>query len=635
MLDQFWISRDGTIVSQSEKSAHVVDLTVAFSIDERTELPFLSKNLSKLQFTERSRLARVGLEVSMTSQPVIRGNTIHVRCEAFAIDPSFPTFRYFRNLLREGTAVGRLFYAPESEKLTSNEIWDAVKDNRIKLPNTVSIDRFGKVYFTPHRVRYLLPPNLPERELAYLISGDRPRSYLDKVQIREAVKNLSLPPGGGILSSCSMYLPEHYVVLRRSEDKFGIHTGAVLLDPGKTFGTNIMLEIYNASDQFVLNPVVAIDIYRAGSMERVDEKTMRSRRETMYFNLHQVYERMETGSHNVLAKPSTADNISVRWESPWSENESIVLPFSLDEPRKSPGEEENLHPATTVSSALKKKPEDADTLVLNFFPNLSEHIEILGRSEKHKLRRLVFKKASRTHNFFLPNSAHAQMETYEKLGIEVYWYNEEMGDLFRHVYKKSCGFFVRDEKAHRFQATTLLAFYGSGVTLSKAETTSIENLLNSLIGFFGSSIGILTGGGPGVMEVATTAARKSHCLTGACFLELEAQEDILEVDYFNSFQETNRHNRQKWFEVADFCIFNIGGVGTLEEAGIELCNLKLGIRPRTPLVFYNDAYWQELKNQILHMVETGRTPSWIPDYLLFTSDPEDVVDFYREKLQLL
>ncbi len=107
------------------------------------------------------------------------------------------------------------------------------------------------------------------------------------------------------------------------------------------------------------------------------------------------------------------------------------------------------------------------------------------------------------------------------------------------------------------------------------------------------------------------------------------------MDFFNTFQETARHYRQKWFEVADFCVFNVGGVGTLEEVGIELCNLKLGIRPRTPYVFYNSAYWTDLRRQLTEMVKSKRTPAWMLDYMLFTDDPDEVVAFYRKTLQVL
>jgi predicted Rossmann-fold nucleotide-binding protein len=137
------------------------------------------------------------------------------------------------------------------------------------------------------------------------------------------------------------------------------------------------------------------------------------------------------------------------------------------------------------------------------------------------------------------------------------------------------------------------------------------------------------------MRLATDQARNKGALTGACFLELEAQPPELGVDFFNTFQESSRHFRQKWFEVADFCIFNVGGVGTLEEIGIELCNLKLGIRPRVPFVFFNAKFFADLRRQIRHMIRTKRAPAWMAEYMLFTDDPDEVVAYYRRKLQVL
>jgi predicted Rossmann-fold nucleotide-binding protein len=87
--------------------------------------------------------------------------------------------------------------------------------------------------------------------------------------------------------------------------------------------------------------------------------------------------------------------------------------------------------------------------------------------------------------------------------------------------------------------------------------------------------------------------------------------------------------------VCDFCIFNVGGVGTLEEIGIELCNLKLGIRPRVPYVFFNSKYWNDLRRQVREMIRTGRSPAWMADYILFSDSPDEVVEFYRRKLQVL
>ena len=73
----------------------------------------------------------------------------------------------------------------------------------------------------------------------------------------------------------------------------------------------------------------------------------------------------------------------------------------------------------------------------------------------------------------------------------------------------------------------------------------------------------------------------------------------------------------------------------MEEIGIELCNLKLGIRPRVPYVFFHPKYFKNLKSQFRLMVEKERVPAWIEDYLLFSGDPAEIIDFYRKTLQIL
>lgn len=73
----------------------------------------------------------------------------------------------------------------------------------------------------------------------------------------------------------------------------------------------------------------------------------------------------------------------------------------------------------------------------------------------------------------------------------------------------------------------------------------------------------------------------------------------------------------------------------MEEIGIELCNLKLGIRPRVPYVFFHPNYFSDLKAQLDRLAAEGRMPAWIEDYLLFSGDPETIIDFYRKTLRVL
>jgi len=634
--EQFWTSQDGQVLLVKNKDEKNVTLTLAFWPRNPAEFEFMKSRLGDLKFTERSSLARIGIEMQIHGGLEVDGNRLVMRVDAFAFDMSFPNSGYWKKLIRPGMPIGRLFHAPSGARLSSDEIWTAIRENRLKLPNTISIDSQGSVFLTPHQVSYTLNPRLQRINFELIVSGAAGRSFLDKVQVRHDASPLAIPPHSGILTSCSMYLKEHYVVLNQGAGNFGIHTSAVLLDPVKTFGTNIMLEIYNKGDHPVVNPMVSVEIFRAPEATDPEFNSLSRRRQRLLGAATELYENLDERPPRDASEARPKTTISVKGQSATMENRSICLKAgTAEDVKKLYAENGGACGHRTMIQALDAAPKDADTLVLDFFPDLLEHIELLTRVADVKLRRIIFRKASRTHGYFLSSNAHARLDTFDAINLQVYWYDELTKDLYLHVYKKEHGFFVREEMGRKFQEATILAFYGSSVGLEETDVDRISGLVEKLAAFIGPNLGIMTGGGGGVMRLATDLARSKGALTGACFLELEAQPPELGVDFFNTFQEASRHFRQKWFEVCDFCIFNVGGVGTLEEIGIELCNLKLGIRPRVPYVFFNSEYWSDLKRQVREMIRTGRAPAWMEDYILFADDPAEVVAFYRRKLQVL
>jgi predicted Rossmann-fold nucleotide-binding protein len=634
--EQFWTSQDGQILTVKNKDERTVTLLLAFWPRNPTEFDFMKSMIGELKFTERSSLARIGIEMQTQGGLEVDGNRLVQTVEAFVYDMSFPNSGYWKKLLRSGVPIGRLFHAPVGAKLTSDEIWTAIRENRLKLPDTISIDSQGSVFLTPHQVSYTLNPRLQRINFELIVSGTAGRSFLDKVQLRHDAKPLTIQPRSGLLTSCSMYLKEHYVVLNQGAGNFGIHTSAVLLDPVKTFGTNIMLEIYNTGDHPVVNPMVSVEIFRAPEARDPEFNSLARRRQKLLGAAAEIYTNLDEKPPKDTGEARPRTGISVKGQSSTMENRSICLKGgSAEDVKKLYAENGGACGHRTMIQAMDFAPKDADTLVVDYFPDLLEHIELLTRIADVKLKRIIFRKASRTHGYFLSSNAHARLDTFDAINVPVYWYDELTKQLYLHTYKKEHGFFLREEMGRKFQEATILAFYGSAVGLDKADVHRISGLVEQLSAFIGPNLGVLTGGGGGVMRVATDQARSNGALTGACFLELEAQPPELGVDFFNTFQEASRHFRQKWFEVADFCIFNVGGVGTLEEIGIELCNLKLGIRPRVPYVFFNAKYWSDLKRQVREMIRSGRAPAWMADYILFSDNPAEVVEFYRKKLQVL
>jgi predicted Rossmann-fold nucleotide-binding protein len=140
------------------------------------------------------------------------------------------------------------------------------------------------------------------------------------------------------------------------------------------------------------------------------------------------------------------------------------------------------------------------------------------------------------------------------------------------------------------------------------------------------------------MEQANRLARRRGILSGANFLEITDQSMTTDVDFCQMFQSTCRHSRQKWFEIASFPIFNVGGLGSLEELGITLCNMKLSIIEPVPVILFDTenggSFWHGAREQVVEMVRQGRAPAWAADSIVITSDPEAVIRTYRERLQL-
>ena len=76
--DQFWTSLDGQILTVKSKDDRTVALTLAFWPRHPAELDYLKEHLADLHFTERSSLARIGIEMLIHGKPVLAGNQIQL-----------------------------------------------------------------------------------------------------------------------------------------------------------------------------------------------------------------------------------------------------------------------------------------------------------------------------------------------------------------------------------------------------------------------------------------------------------------------------------------------------------------------------------------------------------------------------
>lgn len=632
----------------------------ALVVDARFVLPAHFRSLvrgreSELVFAARSRLARLGINITPLDEPRFNGRHCDLRLSTVAAIRAYGMAEHLERLAVPGLRVGRLVFCPRDRRLGSNAIHQLIRDNEIQVPAGFSLDANGYLILRPQQQIFRFSHQLTPQEVSAIVNHADGKDLLNRIQVRERVDNIELPPNDGLVTACSMFLHRHYVVLQNLDDSLGFHLQATVLDPISTRGTNIYLEFINRSGQLIVNPTVAATVHEAIRLEperrywhggpSVGDREGASECQC----LAQVFDRLEgsaapghpvqrlmaattrpqdllTGAEpeHLWGRPSIpSDPAAQTWPNgPWHRDGPQAEAASRDGPR-----------------ILAELPDGAGaTLLLGYFPDLIEHTQICAAALRGKVARIVFRRASFEHGVFLSDRDHGRLADYAGLGLEVFWCNEARGHVVRHVFRGLRGYFTAPDKVERFRSALVFAIYGSIKPLSEPEIACTQRLIENLCGLFGSHIGILTGGGPGAMLQVTNTAHRLGLMVGSSFIETEDQEPNKSADFYQTFQARSRQSRQRWFEIASFHIFLVGGVGTLEEIGLTLTDMKLGVIEASPVVFLDssggDFYWEGLRTQLARMVRQGRMPDWLLENILMTCDPDEVPRFYKKALRL-
>ncbi|MBS1202630.1 MAG: hypothetical protein H6R22_1139 [Chromatiaceae bacterium] len=634
----------------------------ALVVDARFALPSPFRSLvhgreSELVFAARSRLARLGINITPLGEPEFNGHFCRLRLSVVAAIRAYGMAEHLDRLVVPGLKVGRLVFCPQDSRLGSTAIHDLIRDNQIQVPAGFSLDAHGYLILRPQQQIFRFSHQLTPQEVMAVVNHADGKDLLNRLQIRERVDNIELAPNDGLVTACSMFLHRHYVVLQNLDDSLGFHLQATVLDPVSTRGTNIYLEFINRSDQLIVNPTVAATVHEA----------VRLTPERRYWHggpgaaagngtddcggLIQIFDRLEgspvlvQAAHRLMAAAVRPQDMLTGGDPDyvWARPDAPVSP-ALDAdaigPDEGSGSGLELGPEGRGGAGiLPTLPDGAGaTLLLGYFPNLIEHTEICAAALRRQVSRVIFRRASFEHGVYLSDRDHGRLADYEGLGLEVFWCNQVRGHVVRHVFRGLRGYFTTPDLVDRFRSTLVFAIYGSIKPLSDSEIACTERLIENLRGLFGNDIAILTGGGPGSMQQVTNTAHRLGLMVGSSFIETQDQETNKSADFYQTFQARSRQSRQRWFEIASFHIFLVGGVGTLEEIGLTLTDMKLGVIEASPVVFLDssggDFYWEGLQSQLARMVRERRMPEWLLDNILMTSDPDEVPRFYKKALRL-
>jgi predicted Rossmann-fold nucleotide-binding protein len=642
-------SEDGVISRVTEMNARSITFQTTFGLSEEL-IDELKNRPEHIVFSERSRIARLGVQIKCDSPSAesLQGDKITLTLVASAVIAGYPGLTELKDFFTLGLPVGRLVFCDPDALLSSDEVLEAIERAELKLPASTTISSDGSIVIAPHKVICRFKEPLGKKTLGRILLREDGRELLNRYQVREAKPSVTIAAGEGVVTTCSMYLNDHYVVLQ-SGFALGRNLPATVLDPIKTRGIRIYLEIVNQSDHPIVNPLISAKVYNAAK-SRNGIRRKKAANAAYVYSYRQMREfekrftRLDNPTCHFIDKPVAV----VRRDANGLKKGRIFLngPGQACEVNKAMcalarrdfsanSDCEHVYATTRIKDDVRDFPAD---LVLKYFPNIIEHRDIINLTCEGKLKAMYFYEPSCEHGPFLSQQDHNRLEEYHAFGLEVYWISGLNGCLMKHTMRDGMGYFVVPERIANFHKSMLFAFYGSNQRLSPDGEERLGALMDSLIEFWGKRIGIVTGGGSGVMEQANTLARERGILSGANFLDITDQSMTTDVDFCQVFQATCRHSRQKWFEIASFPIFNIGGLGSLEELGITLCNMKLSILDPVPVILFdtegNGQYWAGIDSQIKEMVSRGRAPAWIKDNIVITDDPKTVTNVYRQQLQL-
>ncbi len=149
-----------------------------------------------------------------------------------------------------------------------------------------------------------------------------------------------------------------------------------------------------------------------------------------------------------------------------------------------------------------------------------------------------------------------------------------------------------------------------------------------------AGFGVMTGGGPGIMEAANRGAKESGGLSIGCNIELPKEQQP--NPYLDRFVEFDHFFVRKVMLVKYSCAFVVmpGGFGTLDEIFEAATLMQTGKIERFPVVVMGTAFWKPMRDFIQKSLIKEATISKEDLALWDTTDsPREVIKLIQTGLK--
>jgi len=150
--------------------------------------------------------------------------------------------------------------------------------------------------------------------------------------------------------------------------------------------------------------------------------------------------------------------------------------------------------------------------------------------------------------------------------------------------------------------------------------------------------GIITGGGPGIMEAANRGAKEANGSSTGVNIELPHEQfanPYIDQDKLLSFRYFFVR-KVMFFKYAQGYIIMPGGFGTIDEFFEVLTLIQTGKTERVPIIVMGKEYWQPLMSWLKkYMLRFKLIEDFDMDLFKLTDDPKEaaqiIYDFHKDK----
>lgn len=250
-------------------------------------------------------------------------------------------------------------------------------------------------------------------------------------------------------------------------------------------------------------------------------------------------------------------------------------------------------------------------LFTTYFPSPFMKRMLLGDTVQRMLKGIYFLYPSQSHGSFFSAEDRALLHDLYKFAIPTYWVDKASNTVLQYIEKedRDTGLFVPLDKVQEFLKSTLFGIYGSNLVQGEFEEL-LRALLKGVLKLREETnhpllnpktpIAMVTGGGPGAMEVGNKIALELGILSCANIVDFSRPDGVVNEQKENPYVQAKMTyrldklvERQAEFNL-DFPIFLTGGIGTDFEYTLEEVRRKVGaVRPTPILLLGPDAYWKE------------------------------------------